>query len=62
MIEAKTRPDRRTRIIALAESARDLTERCAEHVDARNFEDLRPSSDGERSLYQQMANIVVRKS
>lgn len=51
--------DKRVHTMALTESGRDLIEKAAEHVDHRNFEDLRPSSDGERSLYQQMADIVV---
>ena len=53
--------DRRKRVVALSEMGRDLTERAAEHIDQRCFEDIRPSSDGERNLYQRMADIVVRR-
>lgn len=59
--DAQKGSDKRVRAIALTAQGRTLTEAAAEHVDHRNFEDLRPSSDGERSLYQQMADIIVRR-
>lgn len=59
--DTSSREDKRVRTVALTEYGRDLTEKTAEHIDRRNFEDLRPSSDGERTLYQQMADIIVRK-
>ena len=59
--DTHARKDRRVHTIALTEIGRDLVEKTAVHVDRRNFEDLRPSSDGERTLYQQMADIIVRE-
>ena len=52
--------DKRIRIFSLTESGRDLAEVSAIHVDRRCFEDIRPSSDAERTLYQRMADIVAR--
>lgn len=60
IVDTHAREDKRVHTIALTETGRDLAEKTAVHVDRRNFEDLRPSSDGERSLYQQMADIIIR--
>ena len=54
--------DKRLHIVALTEQGRMLTEETAEYVDRRAFEDLRPSTNAERKLYQQMADIFVRRS
>lgn len=61
VVDTQARKDKRVHTIALTEAGREITEKTAEHVDRRTFEDLRPSSDGERSLYQQMADIIVRE-
>ena len=54
--------DKRVHIVTLTEPGRQLTERCAVHVDDRGFEDLRPSSADERALYQRMADIFVHQA
>lgn len=58
--QAEGTADRRVHVMALTEAGRMLVEAAAEHVDRRSMEDLRPSSEEERALYQRMANIVVR--
>lgn len=54
--------DKRVHVMALTEQARALTEEVAEFVDARAFEDLRPTSVEERELYQRMADILVERA
>ena len=60
LAETRGLHDRRMRTVALTGEGRSLAEKAALYVDRRSFEDLRPSSDAERDLYQHMADIVVR--